>query len=210
MNTEDLIACAELLINRPGSEPTQADINRSASTIYYILFHELSKKCADLFMGPIHDDYRRAWQQVYRALAHDTAKDKCRELSMMKKFPNSIQEFATKFATLQELRHQCDYDPLSQTPKTTVETELEDIRGVLQDFNDTPEPDLRAFCSFILFPKRPDPLRKKIEEDREEARRTNERIEQEARGPAVRAERAARRAASEAQNSDARTTTESH
>ncbi|RYC31889.1 hypothetical protein D3273_10655 [Lichenibacterium minor] len=199
--TQDLIASAELLINRPGSEPTQADLNRAASTLYYALFHEISKTCADLFMGSIQEDYRRAWQQVYRALAHENTKTRCRDLEIMRKFPESIQEFATQFVTLQELRHQCDYDPLSKTPKTTVETELGNVRDVTQRFSATNELDLRAFCSFVLFPKREDPLRKRAEEEREQERARALRAEQEARGPAVRAERAARRASQNAQES---------
>lgn len=99
MKTEDLIGCAEYLIKRPESEMTQADINRSASTSYYALFHELSQTCANLFMGEMHQDYRRAWQQVYRVLGHDNAKGRCKQSDMIGKFPNSIQDFAGKFVT---------------------------------------------------------------------------------------------------------------
>lgn len=202
MKTEDLIACAEFLMSRPESEMTQADINRAGSTIYYALFHKLSETCANLFMGPIHPDYRRAWQQAYRALGHENAKSKCRQSEMIDKFPTSIQEFADKFVTLQETRHQCDYDPLSNTSKTTIDTEISTIRDVVDRFGNTPELDLRAFCSFILFPMRDDPLRKKLEEQREEDK-AKEKIEaQKAAQPAIAAERAARRAAKAAQEAD--------
>jgi len=100
---------------------------------------------------------------------------------------------------LQELRHQCDYDPLSETPKTTVEAEIGSLRQVIQDFSNTSVLDLRAFCAFVLFPAREDPLRQKIEEQRKRDKAEFLRAEQEARGHAVRAERAAKRFAREAE-----------
>ena len=196
MITEELIACAEYLLNRPASERTQADINRAASTYYYALFNELASTCATLFIGPKPVGHgRRAWQQVYRALEHKTAKDKCRGL-YISRFPEAIRNFANHFASMQERRHKCDYDPFQDGAFTEISFEVASSKTIIDAFRDAPEIDKRAFCAYVLLKNREDPEREKAMQ-KELQRQANE-IKQ-AKKAAEKAEQVAQKAKAEAQ-----------
>ena len=178
MSAEDLIACAEYLLNRPESSRTQADINRAASTIYYALFHELAASCATFFMGPRPSGHgRRAWQQVYRALEHKRSSSKCKNKVAISKFPPGISNFADVYVSLQERRHQCDYDPLIKVTHTEVSFDMQAAKEVLEAFRRSPEIDLRAFCAYVLFESRDDPARR-VEEKKRQKQAAAERKKQ--------------------------------
>jgi len=88
---------------------------------------------------------------VYRALEHKAAKDRCKQKKMMALFPDSINDFAVRFVTLQEKRHDADYNPRANFKKTDVLLEIEQARVVISAFNSTPKKHLRAFCAYVLF-----------------------------------------------------------
>lgn len=174
MITEELIACAEYLLNRPASDRTQADVNRAASTYYYALFNELAWTCATLFIGEKPADRgKRAWQQVYRALEHGTAKQKCRGL-YISRFPEGIKNFANHFALMQERRHKCDYDPLQNGTHTEILFDVANANTLINGFRNAPELDRRAFCAYVLLKNREDPERERAMQQ-ELQRQQNER-----------------------------------
>lgn len=170
MSTEDIISCSEYLLARPDSERTQADIDRAASTLYYAVFHEMCSTSANLFMGPKPIGHgRRAWQQMYRALEHKRCCAKCKNKHILGKFPAPIVKFGNLFVSLQEKRHQSDYDPLVSLAHTDVVFMVDNAKKTIDAFRNASEVDLKAFCVFVLFENREDPARKKEEDDAEKA-----------------------------------------
>ena len=107
----DLIEIARELINRDNTR--QVHLQRAMSTAYYAMFHALCKNSADSLVGPkgAPDRSRRAWNQAYRAVEHNVAKNQCMNKGIMDEFPKTIQNFASHFVRAQELRHEADYDP---------------------------------------------------------------------------------------------------
>lgn len=105
MIEERLLTVAEDLCRRTGRRPRDAFMRRAVSTAYYALFHALSRMCAEELVGA--DRRAAAWQRVYRALDHRTAKTALqgREASVI------APGLGAAFVRLQDRRHQADYDP---------------------------------------------------------------------------------------------------
>lgn len=90
------------------------------------------------------------WVRIYRALNHRQAERACSSQET-RSFPDEIQDFAELFATLQDKRHQADYDPLTQFTKTQVLRLIVDTRGVLNAFGNATRQDRRSFATLVLF-----------------------------------------------------------
>lgn len=132
--------------------PRDAHLRRAVSTIYYAIFHVLAQTCADLVIGTNGSQRSNpAWRQVYRALQHGSAKDACKDRKTIERFPSEIQDFASTFVTLQQLREEADYDPASRFAKTDVLTLLADAADVTKRFRKVPSRDRRAFAVWVLF-----------------------------------------------------------
>lgn len=74
----------------------------------------------------------------------------------MKKFPLEIEDFANRFATLQERRHSADYDPFMQLTKSEVRADIVSAELAIARFKSAPTRDRRAFCAYVLFKDRND------------------------------------------------------
>lgn len=131
---------------------------------------------------------RRAWQQVYRALEHKNSKSNCKNKNLIAKFPKEIRELADHFVQMQERRHQSDYNPLFDVQATELEFDIATTKTALPAFRNASEMDRRAFCAFILFQNREDPIRAKLEQDRAKAAKEEIRREQAARREAAKIE----------------------
>jgi hypothetical protein len=92
-----------------------------------------------------------AWEQVYRALGHGTAKDACKNQSKIKLFPADVQDFANAFVKMQEKRHLADYSPMDTFYKTDVKQDILVARDVMQRFKKSSVKDRRAFAALVLF-----------------------------------------------------------
>lgn len=126
------------------------------STAYYALFHHLAKAGADLFVGATKAIRSQpAWRQTYRALEHRSAKNACSDGPTLQLFPQEIADYAYAFRTMQEKRHNADYDPYIRLTKSEVRADIEIIRGVMDGFDNCTNKDRRAFVAFVLFKKRP-------------------------------------------------------
>ena len=139
------------------SRPSQANLRRAASTTYYALFHCLARSCADLLLGGAGASKgKKAWSQTYRALNHKPAKDACLKAAKNKdlKFPSEIKDFANAFVTMQEKRHDADYDPEDKLTKSEVLQDIFISKQAIKDFMKAPTKDRRAFCVWILFKDR--------------------------------------------------------
>lgn len=98
---------------------------------------------------------KHAWAQVYRALEHGPAKEKCKNNKIMKQFPKEIEDFANAFVKMQAKRHAADYDPWAKFYKSAVRQDILDAETVIRRFASTQPKDRRAFAAFVLFKSRP-------------------------------------------------------
>lgn len=152
----DLLKTAECLLAGTTGAPSQANLRRAISTAYYALFHHLAKSGADLFVGATKVVRSRgAWRQTYRALEHRAAKNACNDGPTLVLFPQPIADYAYAFRTMQEKRHNADYDPYVRLTKSEVKADIAIVRGVISGFDSCSNKDRRAFVAFVLFKKRP-------------------------------------------------------
>jgi uncharacterized protein (UPF0332 family) len=86
-------------------------MRRAVSTAYYAMFHALCRLCADQFIGGKHEK-TPAWQRVYRAMEHKTAKNALLRKEVTDLHP-ALATFGVTFAILQDKRVAADYDPVS-------------------------------------------------------------------------------------------------
>lgn len=159
MQWDDLLNTAEELVSGAvtNRRPRQSNLRRAVSTAYYSMFHCLASCCADTLVGSRSADRSKpAWRQVYRALEHRLAKERCKNQDKIKKFPKEVEDFANAFVSLQEKRHSADYDPFSQFTKLEVKSDIASTRDVIKRFRAVPIKDRRAFAVFVLFKTRPD------------------------------------------------------
>jgi hypothetical protein len=106
----DLLATARRLARASPGKPRQWDLKRAISTAYYALFHAVAKDCADRLVGVGGSRSDKAWRHTYRALNHGEAKTACKQLRGLR-FPPGLVQVGDAFRTLQEQRHNADYDP---------------------------------------------------------------------------------------------------
>ena len=160
MKPLDFIATARDLagVNSRG-RPRETNLRRAVSTTYYALFHCLAACCADMVVGgPGSNRSRPAWRQVYRALQHGAARQRCQRQNMIAKFPDEIQDFAKLFVDMQKKRHGADYDPdatATYAPdmafsKSNVIQDILASENVINRFSKVPIRDRRAFAVYVL------------------------------------------------------------
>jgi len=155
LNPRDLIRTANELVAANRGKPRQSNLHRATSTAYYALFHALATTCADLLVGTAGTKRSGpAWRQVYRALAHSDARNACRNVETMAKFPQSVQDFANMFVLMQAKRHEADYDPVARAVKSEVVSNIRLVEAVIADFEAADVRDRRAFAVWVLFRER--------------------------------------------------------
>jgi uncharacterized protein (UPF0332 family) len=147
----DLIATARILLRAGNGKPTQSNLRRAHSSIYYSLFHCLARCCADTLLGGTGADRSQgAWRQAYRALEHNKTKDACKNANWIKKFPKAIEDFASTFVMMQEKRHAADYDPHIRLSKSEVINDIDFVVETIENFKASSIKDRRAFCAYVL------------------------------------------------------------
>lgn len=154
----DYIRTARRLV-RSGSatRPRQSDLKRALSTAYYAMFHALCWNCADCLIGGSNSARSaQAWRQAYRAVEHRFAKNQCSNSKVMSKFPKDIEDFASQFKTLQEKRHEADYDPFSRFTLTDVTTGIDTAELAIRRFQRSRIKDRRAFAAWTTMKNRTD------------------------------------------------------
>ena len=155
MQPHNLLQSATLLATARKGKPSQANLRRAISSAYYAMFHCLAKSCADLIIGGAGAAKSKpAWRQVYRALEHKPCASACKD-KILAAFPKPIADFANTFVTMQEKRHLADYDPFALFTKSEVIQDIAIIERAMAAFKNEDAKDRRAFCTFVLFKKRP-------------------------------------------------------
>lgn len=120
------------------------------------MFHALCETCADSFIGVPHADRcERAWRQTYRAINHGFAKSACQKcVSPTYSFPQEIQDFASMFSTMQELRHSADYDPSVRFTKAQAISSITSAKRAIADLTRAGSRHKSAFAAIMLFQQR--------------------------------------------------------
>ncbi len=132
-------------------KPKQADLRRAVSTAYYAMFHCFAKMCADKMVGATKVlRSNPAWCQVYRSLGHGEARSAIKQNQIMEKFPNAVQDFADTFISLQEKRHDADYNPMLRLRRSEVNIEIASAENAIRDLKTVPASDLKAFAVWVL------------------------------------------------------------
>ena len=159
MNPPDLIAIARQLAaggDRRG-RPRQTDLCRAISAAYYAMFHTLARCGADLLAGATRAGRSQpAWEQTYRALEHGHARNQCRHLPMLSRFPLDIQSFAEHLVEMQRYRQYADYAPVTDLDRFRVSRLVGETERIINLFNGLRVRDRRAFAIYVLFRTRRD------------------------------------------------------
>ena len=123
------------------------------------MFHYLCKFCADNFIGAVKAGRtERAWTQTYRALNHGTVKKACNkcveQLGTGAGFPPEILHFAAFFVTMQQERHDADYNPSKRYTRQQVLSLIASTEIAIQQFENAEIKHKKAFGALILFGNR--------------------------------------------------------
>jgi hypothetical protein len=152
LKPHDLLATSRLLVSANKHKPTQANLRRAVSTIYYALFHAMARNGADMLIGgegAVKSSH--AWVEVYRSLSHGTAKSACESKAVILRFPIEIVNFSQKFVEMQGKRHDADYDPGTKFYRSDVLNDLDSVDLAIKSFGSVSVKDKRAFASWVLF-----------------------------------------------------------
>ncbi len=116
------------------------------------MFHALCRCCADMLVGknPVSSLAQQEWEQVYRALDHNTTKQRCNNNQEMSRFLLYIQQFAELFVGMQQHRHEADYNPNAIFTQSQVLQFITETENTIARFRNVPSHDLRLFVVYIL------------------------------------------------------------
>ena len=95
----------------------------------------------------------KAWTQAYRALQHGEARTACKEVRNLN-FPATLINCAETFITLQEERHDADYNPDHRILRAQALDLINMAEKAIIDLKATARRDRRAFAVQLLFRKR--------------------------------------------------------
>lgn len=152
---EELISLARHILEQGSTKPSQTTLRRAVSTVYYALFHTLSKTGADLLVGKTKSFRSEpAWRQVYQGLNHGPARKACEQKATMENFPQSIRKFGRVFVEMQQARSKADYNPHSKFSKSVVAEQIARTQEAMKDFSEADVKEQKAFCVHVLFKSR--------------------------------------------------------
>ena len=132
--------------------PRQTDLQRAVSDTYYAMFHSLAACGANTLAGTGYIARRQPeWRQIYRALEHGYARQRCSNHRELAQFPPEIQRFGQHFVYTQRLRHQADYDPDGNLTRRELLQLVNETEEIIQAFETAPADRRRAFAIHVLF-----------------------------------------------------------
>lgn len=151
MNSSDLIGTAKRLAGGKG-KPKQSDLRRAVSTLYYAMFHELARACADHLAGTNpRERSNAAWRQTYRSLSHGYVISQCRDNRFKNgKFPQCIKDFAIDFEEMQIKRHSADYDPDCKLRRSLVSADIKLVEKSIAAYRTATLKHKKAFSVYVL------------------------------------------------------------
>lgn len=153
MIEQRLLAVAIELSRKTGRRPREAFMRRAVSTAYYAVFHALSRMCADELIGGGRAK-TPAWGRVYRGIDHQAAKKALLSPEAGSISP-AVVAFGRAFASLQEARHEADYNPVFFGYfYEETRAQIERARQAIDDLNAMSSDDRRTLATLVLFKPR--------------------------------------------------------
>lgn len=166
LNPDHLLDQALLLVNAtPGRKPRQVNLRRAISSAYYAVFHQLLTATADEFVGKaLRQDSRHAL--LYSSIDHGAARRICEEAlrpgptAKYRKFvPGSgfethIRAFSSNFLSLQNRRHEADYDPSQLFTTVDAMFAIYLAKSALEEFASSSADGRKLFLTLMVFPPR--------------------------------------------------------
>ncbi len=141
---------AKRLASSRTQRPKQGDLRRAVSSAYYAVFHTLARHCADALVGAsAQKRSNKAWIEAYRGLEHGNCKNACVRAKKID-FPAEIQNIASAIVTLQEARHEADYDPTRSFRKEEVQNYIALAETCITAMPRVKMLDRRAFATWVL------------------------------------------------------------
>ena len=148
--SSDLITTARQLAHVHQRRPRQADLRLSISKSYYALFHGLAELAAGRLVGSTSTAQKSAaWTRVYRDLNHLTPKKACRRPELQG-CSQELARFLMAFPTLQELRHQADYDPIVRFKQGEALSAADDAQRALTGLQTSPRDEQLDFITLAM------------------------------------------------------------
>ncbi len=152
MNGADLIDNARRNADFP--QPTEADLKRAISAAYYAMFTALAGSCADTLVGQSPNARSaREWVLTFRALQHGYARQQFerREVNL---YSPAIVSFARTFTTTQAMRHEADYNPVSQFTQRQANDIIDQAEYAIDQFMAASQDERRLFAAYVLMRNR--------------------------------------------------------
>lgn len=157
----ELLAVARFLATTDDKpQLTDARLRRAVSTAYYALFHKVLRAAAQRFMGP-GQEQRAGFTILYRSFDHrhmkiiclalrvSTLKDRYEQLLRRNSVSQAARDFAGAFASLQDVRHLADYDPVVEFVPAQVSALIDSADAAMSAF-DRVTPDEQADVLALL------------------------------------------------------------
>lgn len=94
-----------------------------------------------------------AWTHAYRDVTHTRAADMLTKYAPNLKFPSEIRRFGVLFKTLQDKRHQADYDPNVTFAKSEATAAIADAKRAMSLFEASSTKHRRALAILVLLGK---------------------------------------------------------
>jgi hypothetical protein len=130
--------------------PSEAELRRSVSTLYYAVFHRLMKLTADALAPNVPNEM--PWIRAYRSLEHKRSKN---QLVLIAERIPAFRQLSLLFGKLQSDREKADYEPAPfSLSKSDVRLRIREVILALQQLDVlTPNQCLEAAVE-LAFPKR--------------------------------------------------------
>lgn len=146
----ELLSTAKRMVALSRTRPRQSDLKRAISTAYYALFHAVARNNADRLIGVGANRSDKAWRQTYRALNHGEAFRACNNLLALG-FPADLVQVGIAFRTLQEQRHNADYDPTHRVSRQDALAAISTAEAALTALQGASRKDQAALAALVLF-----------------------------------------------------------
>ena len=158
---DGLLEQAKALARRDQSRPRQSSLRRAVSTAYYALFHLL-----------IHDSTRSLItdaglrKKLSRAFDHGEMKtasqafanpssNQLEKLKVGLVIPKELQEIAATFVSLQEARHDADYNLIKRFTKLEVNDFISDVDQAFRLWREIRKTsEAKTYSAALLFSKK--------------------------------------------------------
>ena len=159
LDPKELHVLAVSLWNAPN--PTDAELRRAVSTVYYAVFHTIAQAAADLFVGS-HMRNAAAYAVLYRSFDHGHMARTCRDLQSqtlaakyqrilgLLRLSDETRGFARGFPRLQQERHLADYDPNREFDPSNVLGLIKEAEFVLENFWKIADDEKRAVLALMM------------------------------------------------------------